>query len=82
MNFCCAGEKAPSSLIERQKLARLSRAPSRPPSTIAFGENNGVHRAGAGAGDRLDVEPLILEDRVEHAPGEGAMRSRRPAARG
>ena len=30
------------------------------------GESDGVHRAGAGAADSCDVEPLILEEPVEH----------------
>src|SRR5271165_4118941 len=47
---------------------------------IAFGADDGVHRAGAGPGDRLDVEAAILEDRVKDAPGEGAVRP--PALQG
>jgi hypothetical protein len=36
-------------------------------------EGDGVHGAGTGAGDGLDLEPPILEQMVEHPPGEGAM---------
>ena len=61
--------------------ARSPRAPpappSRPPVAIAVGEDGGVHRAGGGPGDRLDLDPVLLEQPVEHAPGEGAVR---PAA--
>ena len=39
----------------------------------AVGESDGVHGAGAGAADRLDVKPLVFEELVEHTPGEGAM---------
>jgi predicted TIM-barrel fold metal-dependent hydrolase len=41
------------------------------------GEGAGVHRAGAGAADPLDIERLLFQEPVEDAPGKGAMR---PAA--
>ena len=47
----------------------------------AFGEprrnRHGVYCAGAGAADPADVERVVLQQAIEHAPGEGAMR---PAA--
>src|SRR4029077_173284 len=41
----------------------------------AVGEHRGVHRAGRGAGDRFDLDALVLEQPVEHAPGVGAVRA-------
>src|SRR5690606_31276050 len=38
-------------------------------------ECHGVHRAGAGAGDRVEAQTPILEQRVEHPPAEGAVRT-------
>ncbi len=43
------------------------------PDRIAGGEDRRIHRAGAGRGNPLDVDPLLLEQAIEHAPGEGAM---------
>ena len=37
----------------------------------AVGEDRGIHGAGGGAGDRLDLEALVLQQPVEHAPGVG-----------
>jgi hypothetical protein len=34
---------------------------------------DGVHRAGALAPDRGDMQPLVPEQPVEHAPSEGAV---------
>src|SRR4051794_22364187 len=39
----------------------------------ALGEHRGVERAGAGAADALDPQPLLLQQTVEDAPGEGAV---------
>jgi hypothetical protein len=39
----------------------------------AVGEDRGVHGTGRGAGDRLDLEALVLEQAVEHAPGISAV---------
>jgi hypothetical protein len=44
---------------------------------VTIGHHGGIHGAGRGAGYRLDGEPGLLEQAVEHTPGEGAMR---PAA--
>ena len=38
-------------------------------------ERHGVDCAGAGAADPADVDGLLLEQAIEHAPGEGAMRA-------
>ena len=34
-----------------------------------------IHRTGGGTGNAVDPEPWFLEEPVEHAPGEGAMRT-------
>ena len=61
-----AGDATPEGL------ERLPRA--LPPSLgVAGGEHRGVHRAGGGAGDGLDLEPGFLKQAVEHAPGIGAV---------
>ena len=39
----------------------------------AVGEDDRVHRAGAGARDRLDVDAAVLDQAVDHTPGEGAV---------
>ncbi len=39
----------------------------------SVGKHHRVHRPGAGARDRLEIEPLVLEQFVKHAPGEGAV---------
>ena len=41
----------------------------------AVGEHHRVDRAGRGAGNALDREPPVLQQMIEHAPGEGAMRA-------
>ncbi len=41
----------------------------------AGGERHGIDGAGAGGADPGDVERLVLEQAVEHAPGEGAVRA-------
>ena len=41
----------------------------------AVGQHRGVHGAGAGRGDALDVDAAVLHQLVEHAPGEGAVRA-------
>ena len=42
---------------------------------MAVDQHRGVHRAGGGAGDAVDLEPGLFQQAVEHAPGEGAMRA-------
>ena len=60
------------ALPERaQLLARALRAALQP----ALGQDDGVDRPGARAGDRLDGEPPVLQQRVEHAPREGSVRA-------
>jgi hypothetical protein len=41
----------------------------------AVGQHGGIHRAGRGAGDRLDLEPWFLQQAIECTPGERAMRT-------
>ena len=41
----------------------------------AVGQHGGVHGAGAGRDDALEGQIVLLEQPVEHAPGEGAMRA-------
>ena len=38
-------------------------------------ERGGVHRAGGGGGDAFDLDVVLLEQAVERAPGEGAVRA-------
>ena len=45
------------------------------PLLEAGGEHDGVHRAGARAADRGNLDPRVLGQRVEHAPGVGAVRA-------
>src|SRR5271167_528284 len=54
-----------------EAFARLGGAAARHPVS----ERDCIHGAGAGAADRLDVKPLVLEQLVEDAPGKGAMRA-------
>ena len=71
----CTGLKRPLRATARQKswsfCARAVSAAAHP----AIGQRDRVHGAGAGAGYRLDVEPPVLEQPVEHAPGERAVRA-------
>ncbi len=39
----------------------------------AIGDHDRVDGAGAGAADRLDAEPVVFQQPVQHAPGEGAV---------
>ena len=41
----------------------------------ALRQDRGVHRAGAGAADAFERDALVLEQPVEHAPREGAVRT-------
>ena len=54
-----------------ETFASLGGAASRHP----VGKRHRVHGTGAGAADRLDVKPLVLEELVKHPPGECAMRA-------
>ena len=40
---------------------------------MTVGHHGGVHGAGRGARDGLDGELALLEQAVQHAPGEGAV---------
>src|SRR6516225_3958367 len=46
-----------------------------PASQQAVGEYDRIHCAGARAGDTDDVYVRLLQQSVEHAPGEGTMRA-------
>ena len=39
----------------------------------AMGQRHRVHGAGAGAADALDLDALVLQEAIEHAPGERAV---------
>ena len=52
-----------------QGLARAAAAAGGP----ARGQRHGIHGAGAGAADGRDLQPLVFEQAVEHAPGEGTL---------
>ena len=41
----------------------------------AGGQGHGVHGAGAGAADAGDLQRFVFQQAIEHAPGEGAVRS-------
>src|SRR5690606_40423921 len=60
------GDRAPES---RQRRARALA----PAAHVAVDQHRRVHRPGRGAGNAFDLQPLLLEQAVEHAPGEGAM---------
>jgi hypothetical protein len=40
---------------------------------MAVDQDSRIHSAGRGAGNAVDPEPGLLEQAIEHAPGEGAM---------
>jgi len=42
---------------------------------VTVGHHRGIHGAGRGPGYGLDREPRLLEQPVEHPPGEGAVRA-------
>src|SRR5262245_31610668 len=53
---------------------RLPR-PFAPADGQAVGQYSGVHRARAGRADALEPDARVLENAVEHAPGERAVRA-------
>ena len=62
-------------LTARQKSAsRVARLVG-PAAGEPVGEHDRIDRACRGAGNALDLEPAIVEQLVEHAPGEGAVRA-------
>ena len=61
--------RASRTLRARPARLRVRRAAS--PSAIT----DGVHRARRRAGDAVEVKPRLLEQPVEHAPGEGTVRA-------
>ena len=42
---------------------------------MTIGQHRPVHGAGRGAGDAVDPQPWLLEQPIQHAPGERAMRA-------
>src|SRR5581483_12437783 len=46
-----------------------------PVARPALQHDRGIDRAGAGAAHRLELDATVLDQRVEHAPGEGSMRA-------
>src|SRR5918996_1713537 len=57
-----------------EALERLARAVA-PALHEPVRDHRGIHRAGAGAADRLDLHPSLLEEVIEDAPGECAVRA-------
>ena len=60
-------------LMRRQKPVSAVLAPVAAALGQAVGQHHRVHRPGAGGGDALERDALVLEQAVEHAPGEGAV---------
>ncbi len=57
-----------------ESIERLARALC-PAGGVALRQHHGVQGAGTGAAEPFDDDALILEQPVEHAPGERAMRA-------
>jgi len=47
----------------------------RPAGGVTIGQHRGVHRPGRSARDAVDVQPGLLEQPVQRAPGKGTMRA-------
>ena len=62
--------QARDPLPEVRERGRRARAPT---DGETVGEHDRVHSAGTGRADAVDLEPRLLHEPVEHAPGEGAM---------
>ena len=73
----CAGEKRAASLTAFQNAASAARAPSRPPRAYPSASTTAFIAPGARAARLDDLDPLVLEQPVEHPPGQ---RPVRPAA--
>ena len=58
-----------------QKASSAARAPAGPPCVSPCGHHGGVHGAGRRAGNAVELQPRLLQQPVEHAPGEGAVRA-------
>jgi hypothetical protein len=54
-------------------IERIARAPSSP-ERPSVRQHRSIHRARRRARNRRYLQPWLLEQAVEHAPGEGAMR--------
>ena len=59
----------------RQNFSSAACAPSGSFLFIAVDQHHGVHRARRGARDAVDPQPWFLEEPIEHAPREGAVRA-------
>src|SRR5262249_21292372 len=44
-----------------------------PTVKMTLDQSTGVHRAGACAADAFDLEAIVLEETIEHAPGESTV---------
>ena len=69
------GLKRAASETRRQNVSSAVPRARRPRLGIAVDQHRGIHRARRRAGDAVDLEPRLLEQPVEHAPGEGAVRA-------
>src|ERR1700730_6142732 len=72
--WCEAGiarEAAHVLPVVRERLSRFGSAAAPQP----IGQNAGVHRAGARSADTNDLESWLLQQPVEHAPSERAVRA-------
>ena len=59
----------------RQKLSKRGARAFGPAFGMAIDQHGGVHRAGRGAGNAVDLQPGLLEQAIENAPGKGAVRA-------
>ena len=62
----------PSSFQKAASAAARARSAALRP---ALQHDGGIHGAGAGAAHRLERQAAVLDQRIEHAPGEGAVRA-------
>jgi hypothetical protein len=59
----------------RPEARELLQRAGRPVLRQAVGHQHRIDRAGAGAADCFEGEPALLEQAIEHAPGESAVRA-------
>ena len=71
----CSGLNSAACEMRRQKSRSAVLRAVAPADGHAVGHDGGVHGAGAGRADALELDRLLLEQAVEHAPGEGAVRA-------
>ena len=65
----------PARETSRQKVSKASARALGAAFGVTVGQHRGVHGAGRGPGNAVDLEPRLFEQAIEHAPGEGAMRA-------